>query len=65
MTENHDLAPDVDVEQQRRPLSESGEAPEDAAGAGSAPDPPWVPFEADPADAAEQAEPVPLDDDIP
>ncbi|KID29712.1 hypothetical protein [Prauserella rugosa] len=63
MTENHDLAPDADVDEQRRSLVESGEGLEGAAGSGSEPAPASVPFDADPADAAEQAEPVPFDDD--
>lgn len=56
MTENQDLVPEADAEEQREP-ARGGEEP-DADRAGMR-----VPLEADPADVAEQAAPVPLDEE--
>lgn len=52
MTENHDLAPAPDVDEQRRPVVEDVEGGEIS-----------VSMDADPADAADQAEPVEFDDE--
>ncbi|MFC4001388.1 hypothetical protein ACFS2C_06440 [Prauserella oleivorans] len=54
MTENPDLAPDADVHEQRQSIPD-----------GSITEPPEldVPLEANPADAAEQAAAVPLDEE--
>lgn len=67
MTENHDLAPAPDVDEQRRPAVddvEHGEFTGDTE-TGYEPGPAGVsvPMDADPADVAEQAEPVEIDDD--
>ncbi|EHK86050.1 hypothetical protein ACWGRK_09760 [Saccharomonospora azurea] len=53
MTENHDLAPEADVTDQQLPVTDSADHPVE----------PSVPMEADPADAADQATPVPHDED--
>ncbi|GAA1202439.1 hypothetical protein [Prauserella alba] len=67
MTENHDLAPASDVDEQRRPVVDDIERGEftDDTGAGDEPGPAEVsvPLDADPADVADQAEPVAVDDD--
>ncbi|PXY21986.1 hypothetical protein [Prauserella flavalba] len=54
MSDNHDLVPHADADEQRRPVGE-GDAgtPSEVA----------VPLEADPADAAEQAASVPFDEE--
>ncbi|WP_019811460.1 hypothetical protein [Saccharomonospora halophila] len=52
MTENHDPAPEADREEQQQPVF--GE---------DAPAPVGAPLDADPADVAEQAAPVPVDED--
>ncbi|NIJ13231.1 hypothetical protein FHU38_003575 [Saccharomonospora amisosensis] len=56
MTENHDLVPDADADEQREPVGGGDEGDVDRAGM-------RVPFEANPADVAEQAVPVPLDEE--
>jgi hypothetical protein len=53
MTENHDLAPEADVDEQQRPEQGTDTEPAEVA----------VPLEANPADAAEQSASVPLDED--
>ncbi|GAA1243066.1 hypothetical protein GCM10009676_30700 [Prauserella halophila] len=67
MTENHDLAPAPDVDEQWRPVVEDSERGEftDGTGAGDGPGSPEVsvPLDADPADVADQAAPVDFDDD--
>lgn len=57
MTENHDLAPEADVQEQRLP---SGTDVDDADTTAAETSLPW---EADPADAADQAAAVPMDDE--
>ncbi|CAM2824029.1 hypothetical protein SAXI111661_03510 [Saccharomonospora xinjiangensis] len=53
MTENHDLAPEADVTEQQLPATETADVPVETR----------VPMEANPADVAEQAAPVPYDED--
>lgn len=56
MTENHDLVPEADVEEQREPARGDYEVEQEQTG-------PGFPLEANPADVAEQAASVPLDED--
>lgn len=67
MTENHDLAPAHDVDEQRRPVADDIERDEFDDGTGaeyaSGPAGTSVLMDADPADVAEQAEPVDFDDE--
>ncbi len=53
MTENHDLVPEADVTEQQLPAVDTADHPVETG----------VPMEADPADVAEQAAPVPHDED--
>ncbi|WP_298176547.1 hypothetical protein [Saccharomonospora sp.] len=53
MTENHDLAPEVDVNEQQVPVTPAVDTPAETG----------MPMEADPADVAEQAAAVPHDED--
>ncbi|PXY27562.1 hypothetical protein [Prauserella muralis] len=53
MDGKRDLAPDADVDEQRQPVRAGEAEPADTP----------VPLDADPADAAEQAAPVPVDDE--
>ncbi|TLW91225.1 hypothetical protein FFT09_18370 [Saccharomonospora piscinae] len=59
MTDNHELAPEADVTEQR--LSASDGADADTGGADALEQ--SLPMEANPADVAEQATVVPLEDD--
>ncbi|WP_019815593.1 hypothetical protein [Saccharomonospora saliphila] len=53
MTENHDLAPEADVEEQEQAVAGGEEVPASVG----------VPLDANPADVAEQSAPVPVDED--
>ncbi|PRX47217.1 hypothetical protein B0I33_106318 [Prauserella shujinwangii] len=53
MDDKRDLEPEADVEEQRHPVREGGDDPTETP----------MPFEANPADAAEQQAAVPIDDE--
>ncbi len=53
MSENHDLSPEADVTEQQTPVTPAADTPVETG----------IPMEADPADVADQASPVPLDED--